>query len=120
MKQFGEKYGYDLEGALAKHPIKELQNDQYKGDLIDSLKKGNIQSATFIKGDQEVKQYVEANPQYKSINLYDANMQKLESRQSQGEGQSESKNQSTKQEGKGEAQEDETKGESKKPRGQRM
>lgn len=120
LKQFGEKYGYDLEGALAKHPIKELQNDQYKGDLIDSLKKGNIQSATFIKGDQEVKQYVEANPQYKSVNLYDANMQKLESRQSQGEGQGESKNQSTKQEGQGEAQEDETKGESKKPRGQRM
>jgi len=119
-KQFGEKYGYDLEGALAKHPIKELQNDQYKGDLIESLKKGNMQSATFIKGDQEVKQYVEANPQYKSINIYDANMQKLESRQSQGEKQGESNSQSAKKDSKGEAQDDETKGESKKPRGQRV
>lgn len=119
-KQFGEKYGYDLEGALAKHPIKELQNDQYKGDLIDSLKKGNMQSATFVKGDQEVKQYIEANPQFKSINLYDANMQKLESRQSQGEKQSESKSESAKQDNKGETQDSETKGERNKPRGQRV
>lgn len=95
IKQFGEKYGYDLESTLQKHPIKELQNEEYKKDLIDSIKKGNIQSATFIKGGQEVKQYIEANPQYKGINLYDANMQKLESRQSQGEKQGESQGQSS-------------------------
>lgn len=94
IKQFGENYGYDLLSVLEKHPIKELKSE-YKDDLIDSLKKGNIQSATFIKGDQEVKQYIEANPQYKSINLYDANMKKLESRQSQSENQGESQGQSS-------------------------
>ncbi|MFP9100487.1 hypothetical protein ACLI09_15670 [Flavobacterium sp. RHBU_24] len=94
IKQFGENYGYDLLSVLEKHPIKELKSE-YKDDLIDSLKKGNIQSATFIKGDQEVKQYIEANPQYKSINLYDANMKKLEGRQSQSEKQGESQGQSS-------------------------
>jgi len=72
--QFGERYGYDLEAELKKHPIKELSNDAYKDELIGSLKKGNVQSATFIKDGQEVRQYVEANPQYKNINLYDASM----------------------------------------------
>lgn len=119
IKQFGENYGYDLTSVLEKHPIKELKNDQYKDDLIDSLKKGNLQSATFIKGDQEIKQYIEANPQYKTVNLYDANMQKLESRQSQGEKQGEQ--QSAKQEkAKEETHDEETKAGKNKSRGHRV
>lgn len=85
--QYGKNYGFDLEEQLKKHPIKELANDDFKKDLIDSLRKGNVQSATFIKDGQEVKQFIEANPQYKNINLYDANMQRLDSRQSQGQKQ---------------------------------
>jgi hypothetical protein len=106
MAQFGEKYGYNLDTELKKHPIKELTNDEYKKDLIDSLKKGNVQSATFVKDGIEVKQYIEASPQYKNINLYDANMQRMDSRQSQGEKEGESKDQSAKQEKKN-AQNDE-------------
>jgi len=74
---YGEKYGYDLEEVLKKHPVKELDNDGSKKELIDSLKKGNVQSATFVKDGVEVKQYIEANPQFKTIKLYDAQMQPL-------------------------------------------
>ncbi len=94
--QYGKNYGFDLEEQLKKHPIKELTNDEYKKDLIDSLKKGNVQSATFVKDGQEVRQYVEANPQYKNINLYDANMQRLDSRQSQGQRQESKESQNVK------------------------
>ncbi|MFP5439102.1 MAG: hypothetical protein ACLGH8_15080 [Bacteroidia bacterium] len=98
--QYGKNYGFDLEAQLGKHPIKELTNEEYKKDLIDSLKKGNIQSATFIKDGQEVKQFIEANPQFKNINLYDTNMQRLDNRQTRGEKQGEEQQQSAKTENK--------------------
>ena len=68
-----------------------------------------MQSATFIKDGQEVRQYVEANPQYKNINLYDANMQRLDSRRSQSESQSEGQGQKAKETArKGPAEEEDT------------
>ncbi|MFP9114792.1 hypothetical protein ACLI1A_12695 [Flavobacterium sp. RHBU_3] len=94
--QYGKNYGYDIESQLAKHPIKELLNDQYKAELIDSLKKGNLQAATFLKEGQEVKQYIEANPQYKNINIYDANLQRVDAKRSVSQEQNEGKEQSAK------------------------
>ena len=55
LNQYHQNYGYDLEATLAKHPIKELENPKYKEDLMDSMKKGNLQSATFLKEGNEVK-----------------------------------------------------------------
>lgn len=88
VKQYHENYGYDLEAALAKHPIKELENNSHKDDLMNSLKKGNLQSATFIKDGQEVKQYIEANPQFKSLNIYDDAQKRVDVNQSKGQGES--------------------------------
>lgn len=82
LNQYHQNYGYDLDATLAKHPIKELQNESHKEDLINSLKKGNLQSATFIKDGQEVKQYIEANPQFKALTVYDADKKRLDTRQS--------------------------------------
>jgi hypothetical protein len=85
---FHEKYGFNLEGALGKHEIKELQNTSHKDDLMNSLKKGNLQSATFIKDGQEVKQYIAANPQFKNVTIYDEKQQRLDSTQSKDQQQS--------------------------------
>jgi len=93
LKHYHENYGYDLEAVLAKHPIKELDNPSHKEDLMNSLKKGNMQSATFIRDGQEVKQYIEATPQFKTMTIYDAEGKRLDTRQtkeqqeSQGQGQ---------------------------------
>ncbi len=101
LKHYHENYGYDLEAVLSKHPIKELSNEEYKNNLMDSLKKGNLQSATFQIDGAEQKQYIEANPQYKTINIYDSSMQRLVvNRQAKKERQSEDESQSTKQDGK--------------------
>ncbi|ALM50822.1 hypothetical protein AMR72_15470 [Flavobacterium psychrophilum] len=94
--QYGKNYGYDIEAQLAKHPVKELLNDQYKAELIDSLKKGNLQAATFVKEGQEVKQFIEANPQYKNINIYDSNLQRVDNKRSVSQEQNEGKQQSAK------------------------
>eukprot|EP01133_Synstelium_polycarpum_P017066 gene17066-20330_t len=67
----------NLEQALAEYPIKELQNPQYKEDLIDSISRGNRQMVNFIKGDKEEKMYVEANPQHNALKFFDANGNKI-------------------------------------------
>jgi hypothetical protein len=100
LNHYHQNYGYDLETALSKHPIKELQNPEYKKYLIDSLKKGNLQSATFIKDGNENKQYIEANPQFKTINVYDDNKQRIDNRKSKEEKQSVGESKSTKQDNK--------------------
>lgn len=104
LKHYHENYGYDLEAVLSKHPIKELGNEEYRSNLMDSLKKGNLQSATFQVNGAEQKQYIEANPQFKTINIYDSSMQRVDNRQAKKEQQSEGESQSVKQGGKKERQ----------------
>lgn len=77
MKQYHQNYGYDLEASLSKHPIKELESSDYKDSLMSSLKKGNIQSTTFKINGEEVKQFVEANPHFKTVNVYDIDMKRI-------------------------------------------
>ena len=111
IKQFHQNYGYNLEQALAKHPIKELGNEQDKSRLLESLQKGNRQAVTFLHNGSEQKHFIEANPRFKSINIYDGNMQRV--RQSQRE--EETTGQSLKQESKKEKQEQAAGSEEEKP-----
>ncbi len=104
LKHYHENYGYDLEAVLSKHPIKELGNEEYKSNLMDSLKKGNLQSATFQLNGAEQKQYIEANPQFKTINIYDSSMQRVDNRHAKKEQQSQGENESVKQGSKKEKQ----------------
>jgi hypothetical protein len=87
LKQYHQNYGFDLNKELAKHPIKELGNDVERNRLIESLQKGNRQSTIFLGEGGEQKRFIEANPQFKTINVYDANMQRLGTRQSKEEKQ---------------------------------
>jgi hypothetical protein len=85
LNHYHENYGFDLEAALSKHSIKELNIPKYKDDLINSLKKGNIQSATFVKAGNEIKQFVEANPQFKTVTVYDSDRNRLDAKQDKKE-----------------------------------
>lgn len=104
IRQFHQNYGYNLESELSKHPIKELMHDQEKFRLTQSLQKGNRQSVTFIENGNEQKYFIEANPQFKTINIYDNNMQRLSNRQSKEEKQAQGESESVKQEAKKEGQ----------------
>lgn len=90
LNHYHQNYGFNLEASLEKHSIKELQTPQYKEDLMNSLKKGNIQSVTFVVGGEERKQFVEANPQFKTIKVYDSSMQRINDRESKDQKKSES------------------------------
>ncbi len=94
MKQFHQNYGYDLEKALSVLPIKELNIPEEKEKLVRSLEKGNIQSVSFEKGGNQERMFVEANPQFKTVNVFDGQMKKVQkdvSHQSKSTGQASAK-----------------------------
>ncbi|NCU05992.1 MAG: hypothetical protein GXC73_18665 [Chitinophagaceae bacterium] len=79
MKQYHENYGYDLQATLHKHHIKELQNETDAQRLMESLQRGNRQSVTLETNGKEQKVFIEAVPQFKSLNFYDSSHQRLRS-----------------------------------------
>ena len=73
---YHENYGYNLELTMSKYPILELEFEEFKDSIMTSLRKGNLQMVTFeIEGKDEIR-FIEANPKFKSITIYDESMQK--------------------------------------------
>ena len=81
VKQFHENYGYDLKAAVGKFPVAELDGSEKEKSLMQSLQKGNLQAITIGANGESQKMFIEANPQYKSVNLYDGKMQRLNQEQ---------------------------------------
>ena len=71
--QFTRKF----EKELQKHPIKELSEPATKERMMQSIERGNLHQVTFVKGDKEEKMFIEANPQFKTLNLYDSSLKKV-------------------------------------------
>ena len=76
-KKFHQNYGYDLAQSLARYPIKELSNETDRTKLIESLERGNRQSVTWQHEGKEQKILIEASPQFKSMNMYDSNIKRV-------------------------------------------
>ena len=72
-KQFHENFGFKVENALAKLPLRKLDASAMH-DLVSSLKKGNIAQAGFTNDGNDKKMYLAADPQFKAIIVYDADM----------------------------------------------
>jgi len=84
VKSFTDNYGYDLDKAVRAFPIRELDKENEQKILMNSLLKGNVQSVTVMKDGGTEKIFIEANPQWKTINLYDDQMKPLNKEQKQG------------------------------------
>ncbi len=78
IKQFHENYGFDLKAAVSKFPISDLNTAEKEKGLMQSLQKGNVQSVTIEKDGTSHKMFVEANPQFKTMNLYDGQMKRVQ------------------------------------------
>jgi hypothetical protein len=83
VKQYHENYGFDLKEALRKLPIVELKTEKESSDLIRSLQKGNKQSATLQMDGTTQKVFIEANPQFKTLIIYDQNANRIRQGQTQ-------------------------------------
>ena len=77
LRQFTANYGFDLKEALGRMDFKGMKyNDQEKA-MLKSLQKGNPAPAILIKNGKEVPVTLEANPQFRTLNMYDASGEKL-------------------------------------------
>ncbi len=74
VKQFHENFGYNLKEAVSKYAVADLDGGEKEKALMQSLQKGNIQSVTIEKDGNTHKMFIEANPQFKTVNLYDGQM----------------------------------------------
>jgi hypothetical protein len=77
LRPFNENYGFDLKAVLQNHPIKELLNETDSQRLFESLERGNRQSVTLTIQGKEQKVFIEAAPQFKSLNFYEASGQRI-------------------------------------------
>lgn len=81
IQQYHQNYGYDLEKELARYPIQELNNVDEKQMLMRSLERGNRQAVNIQQEGNEQKVFIEANPQYKTLNFYDQHMKPMRSQE---------------------------------------
>jgi hypothetical protein len=77
LKQFGENYGYDLKEAIGRLPFKFLKYGDQLKTIMKSLEKGNRPEVVLLKDNAELKVFIEANPQFKSLNMYDKDGNKM-------------------------------------------
>lgn len=77
IKEFHSGYGYDLQKAIGQLPLNELSNKTETEKVLDSLKQGNRQAVTLTKNGNDHRFYIEANPQFKSLTIYDENSKKI-------------------------------------------
>jgi len=72
-RQFRSRF--DLKKTLLQYPIRECQQDESMTGLIRSLQRGNRVPVDFVKPRKTEKMYIEANPLYKTINIYPVKME---------------------------------------------
>jgi hypothetical protein len=68
--QYKSSYGYELEKVLERYPIIELREEGSRAALIRSLQRGNLQFATFDKPHKMERLFIEANPEFRTINIH--------------------------------------------------
>lgn len=78
LKEFRNEYAYDLEKTLKAVPLKEISNPYEMEKLKYALRQGDRASALLIKNGRENQIYIEANPQFKSLNIYDHEFRKVQ------------------------------------------
>ncbi|UOE48735.1 hypothetical protein MTO98_30510 [Mucilaginibacter sp. SMC90] len=72
-----KQHSFDVEKFLDGKGIKEMNDPKSREDLLRSLKKGNKQQITVEKDGNEQKYFIAANPQYKTVNVFDHQMKKM-------------------------------------------
>jgi len=77
VKEFPSSYGFDLERVLQDLPIKELRNQSTAYQLLDKLKQGSREAVSFLQDNREYRYYIEANPQFKSVSIFDEHSRKV-------------------------------------------
>lgn len=73
---YKEKYGIDTEKIVEKSGL-IFEKPEYRENVIKSLEKGNVTKVKFTHEGNEIEGKAVLNPQYKTLNLYDNEMNRL-------------------------------------------
>ncbi|MBE8714852.1 hypothetical protein [Sphingobacterium hungaricum] len=73
LRTFRPEYGYDVASALGKYPIKGLDTPEKMQQAINTLKNGNYLHADLLIGKKNLPVSIVANPQMKTIDIFDKN-----------------------------------------------
>jgi len=73
VKEFPPSYGYEVQQVLGDLPISEMKSARERDKLVQDLKDGKRREVTI--GNRKC--FVEANPQFRTVNLYDEKSQRL-------------------------------------------
>ncbi len=79
-RYFHPAYGFDLEAVLSRFAIRQWDDPPQRDRMIRSLRKGNQVWVDFFHGGRDRPYLIEANPQFKTLNIYDENRRRLYSR----------------------------------------
>lgn len=77
LRTFRPEYGYDLNEALGKYPIKGLDTPEKMQEAMIALRNGNYVHTTLAIGRKNVPVSIAANPQMKTIDIYDKDMAEI-------------------------------------------
>ena len=84
IKEFPLGYGYDLEKIVRELPLKKTLDKREEQNWIDSLKQGNRIAVIMARDGNEHRFFIEANPQYRSVNIFDERSRKITLAAAQG------------------------------------
>ncbi|MBX2942733.1 MAG: hypothetical protein KF860_10330 [Cyclobacteriaceae bacterium] len=74
--KFHDNYGFDLEAKLTERGYTQMNVTGDENYFVNAIKKGDIVLATRQENGQEIKEYVEANPRFKDLKVYDLNFKR--------------------------------------------
>ncbi|TKT86020.1 hypothetical protein [Dyadobacter frigoris] len=77
LKEFHKDYGFDLQKAVSQLGVKESLTAKDQQTLLDALSRGEKPQVTIMREGKEVNLSIEANPQYKTLNVYDEHQKKI-------------------------------------------
>lgn len=77
MKLFFPEYGFDLEKSFDRYPITDMQDSEKREAAVKALKFGNLISLKMELEGKITAVYLSADPEYKSLNVYDERMQPI-------------------------------------------
>lgn len=85
IKEFLSSYGFELEKATEKLFQKQNIPAENKQKLLDGLQRGERQAVSIMRDNVAINLFIEANPQFKTVNIFDEHSKKLSISEALGE-----------------------------------
>jgi hypothetical protein len=80
IKNYGENYGFSLASSVDKFVLPDIDKPGFRDQLMKSLERGNLHEVSFSKDGKEMKGFISANPQFKTLDFYDHNLSSVYSK----------------------------------------